>query len=123
MGLLMHGIHASGIREVPHKDWTPEKLQFPGNIADCTSCHKDATYTLPLLIQREAIKVTSSTYSSAEGAVCSSCHDSSIAKAHMKSAGGAIFETDFDTANSAEETCSVCHGTGKSADVAVVHKR
>ncbi len=122
-GLLMHGIHGSAIREVPHKDWTPEKLQFPGNIADCSSCHEGNSYTLPLPIVREAIKVTSSTYSSAIGAICSSCHDSSISKAHMESAGGAIFDASFDDANSTEETCSTCHAVGKIADVSMVHKR
>jgi len=123
LGLLMHGIHGSAMREIPHKDWTVEKLQFPGSLANCTSCHEDNAYTLPLQIKREAIKVTSSTYSSAIGAVCASCHDSSVAKAHMVSAGGSIFDTSFEDANAAEETCSVCHGVGKSADVSVVHKR
>ncbi len=122
-GLLMHGIHGSAIREVPHNDWTTDKLQFPGDIANCSSCHVGDTFTLPLPITREPIKVTSSLYSSAIGAVCSSCHDSAIAKAHMESAGEAMLDVTFEQAEMTVETCSECHGTGKSADVSMVHQK
>ena len=123
IGLLVHSIHASDFRETPYGGYTAEKLQYPGDISNCESCHVDKAYTLPLSLIREPLKTTSSAYSSALGSVCSSCHDSALAKSHMTSAGGAIFDVDFDTANAVVETCDVCHATGKSADVEVVHKR
>jgi hypothetical protein len=58
-------------------------------------------------------------------AVCSSCHDSAVAQAHMILPGGAVFDkTQGDITNMVEgnfETCSICHGPGRSFDVEVVH--
>jgi len=58
-------------------------------------------------------------------AVCSSCHDSALAEAHMKVPGGAVFDkTQADITNMVDgnfETCAVCHGPGRDADVEEVH--
>jgi OmcA/MtrC family decaheme c-type cytochrome len=51
---------------------------------------------------------------------CFSCHDTGSAKAHMVTNGGAIYET-RSTALAKTETCLVCHGAGKVADVKAVH--
>jgi Outer membrane cytochrome MtrC/MtrF-like, domains II/IV len=45
-------------------------------------------------------------------AACGSCHDSDEAKAHFN------LNTSFGLGS---ESCSVCHGPGRSEDVAVVH--
>ena len=56
-------------------------------------------------------------------AVCSSCHDDQLSRAHMIQNGGASFNTtqqeidDFDVV----ETCLFCHGPGNSEDVKEVH--
>jgi OmcA/MtrC family decaheme c-type cytochrome len=58
-------------------------------------------------------------------AVCSACHDSALAQAHMLVPGGAVFGetqqyiTDMVAGNF--ETCAVCHGPGRDADVEEVH--
>lgn len=52
---------------------------------------------------------------------CFSCHDTSLAKAHITSNGGAIYET-RSTALLKTETCLICHGAGRVADVAVIHQ-
>ncbi len=58
-------------------------------------------------------------------AVCSACHDSALAQAHMLVPGGAVFDatqqyiTDMVAGNF--ETCAVCHGPGRDADVEEVH--
>ena len=53
---------------------------------------------------------------------CYSCHDTSLAKTHITSNGGSIYEA-RSTALLKTETCLVCHGKGRVADVAVIHKR
>ena len=52
---------------------------------------------------------------------CFSCHDTSLAKAHMVSNGGSVYEA-RSTALLKTETCLICHGVGRVADVAVVHQ-
>lgn len=52
---------------------------------------------------------------------CFSCHDTSLAKAHIVSNGGSVYET-RSTALLKTETCLICHGQGRVADVAVIHQ-
>jgi OmcA/MtrC family decaheme c-type cytochrome len=67
-------------------------------------------------------------------AACVSCHDDALAKSHIGLNGGIIGSTvgaqvvATDTralmmskGGPASETCSLCHGAGKIADVKVVH--
>ncbi|MDH3388960.1 MAG: OmcA/MtrC family decaheme c-type cytochrome [Gammaproteobacteria bacterium] len=58
-------------------------------------------------------------------AACSACHDSAVAQAHMILPGGAVFDkTQGDVTNMVDgnfETCSICHGPGRSFDVEAVH--
>lgn len=119
--VLVHGVHASNFRETPYKHYDGDTLQYPGDLSDCQSCHLEGTYTLPTPVQSPPLK-GGSTYTSVQAATCSSCHDSAVAKAHMESAGGASFDTDFDTANMAE-SCDICHASGKDADVDKVHNK
>lgn len=60
-------------------------------------------------------------------ASCFGCHDSAAAVAHMRFNGGVIYGAiTTDAVGLASgvnpETCMICHGSGKSADIAVVHK-
>jgi len=52
-------------------------------------------------------------------AVCSACHDTDLAKTHMVQNGGAF--TMSGDPGSYSETCAVCHGPGRTADIAEVH--
>ncbi len=70
-------------------------------------------YTRPA----EGTTLVSSPLSSA----CFSCHDTSAAKAHMTTNGGAIYEA-RSTAFSKSEACLTCHGAGKVVDAAAVHQ-
>jgi formate-dependent nitrite reductase cytochrome c552 subunit len=59
-------------------------------------------------------------------AVCSSCHDSAVAKTHMQdSFNRGIFsatQAQIDSANATTpENCTFCHGAGKSLDVKTAH--
>jgi OmcA/MtrC family decaheme c-type cytochrome len=111
---------------------------FPNDLADCQVCHSAGTYTLPapgLLATRVATftcaedpatdannfcglpnsittnwTVTEQPSIPPQTAACTSCHDSDAATAHasLMTYGGV-------------ESCDVCHGDGKSADVLTVH--
>ncbi len=138
---MIHGIHAAGIRENPLQVvgfsgrttyvFDEDSVHYPGNIGNCRACHTASGFTLPL-----ADGVLGSTIDTGElhddprddrvmsptAAVCSSCHDDAVATAHMSANGGS-----FDTSQAALDTgavveqCSVCHGSGRIADVEAVH--
>jgi len=55
-------------------------------------------------------------------AVCSACHDSSDALSHMKGNSGSFYAA-RSAALGTSETCLVCHGTGRTADIAVMHSK
>jgi len=52
---------------------------------------------------------------------CFACHDSELARAHMEQNGAAIWDLRQSIGSSNLETCAVCHGPGKMADIQVVH--
>ena len=127
-----------------------KNIKFPGNLQKCESCHKPGTYSsVPantLVSTHEAdngdrtstittgarttadAKASLATPNPADAvttpftAACVSCHDQATPIAHMKSFGGQILVA-RNAANSALETCSVCHAAGRDADPAVVHKK
>ncbi len=55
-------------------------------------------------------------------AVCSACHDSVLAEAHM-TLNGALFGATQATIESNLESCAICHGPGKIASVEFVHSQ
>ncbi|HYJ99147.1 MAG TPA: hypothetical protein VEX14_13890 [Burkholderiaceae bacterium] len=55
-------------------------------------------------------------------AVCSACHDSSDAISHMKGNTGSFYQA-RSAALGSSETCLVCHGSGRTADIAVMHSK
>ncbi|HEY2560412.1 MAG TPA: OmcA/MtrC family decaheme c-type cytochrome [Caldimonas sp.] len=52
---------------------------------------------------------------------CSACHDSTSAISHMQTNGGAFYQSRGTAIGGTTESCLVCHGTGRIADIAVVH--
>jgi OmcA/MtrC family decaheme c-type cytochrome len=120
--VLVHSIHASGIREEPYKGFDEEHLQYPGDLSNCEACHLPGTQTLPTLIDSQPLK-GGTRYTTPLAATCASCHDDATAKAHMTSAGGAVFDGTQAQADNAIEACNVCHSNGDSADVETVHSR
>ena len=111
---------------------------FPGKLNNCATCHAGTSYQLTGVwaaptangILGSTISTGASPTSSADNlritptaAVCSSCHDSAVAKLHMQDSfnGGNFSATQAAIAAAAPEACSFCHGPGKALDVQVVH--
>lgn len=114
-------------------------VRFPGILQDCEACHLSGTYELEDVWEYPTTNgILSTTIStlvntdpaddlniSPTAAVCSSCHDSLLARSHMLVPGSALFGETQATIDSAAgftpETCALCHGPGRSSDVEVVH--
>jgi OmcA/MtrC family decaheme c-type cytochrome len=111
---------------------------FPGKLNDCTACHTGTSYQLTGIwdaptangILGNTISTGASASNAADNlritpiaAVCSSCHDSAVAKLHMQDTfNAANFSATQATINAAApEACSFCHGAGRVLDVKVVH--
>ncbi|MCB1677844.1 MAG: OmcA/MtrC family decaheme c-type cytochrome [Halioglobus sp.] len=138
---MIHAIHAAGMREKPLQIvgfrgfsthvYDTQQVHYPGDLANCTACHTADGFRLPLA---ETVLGTSidtgddrrdpadDTVVTPAAAVCASCHDDAVARAHMASNGGS-FGTSQAAIDRGEvvEQCGVCHATGRSADVAQVH--
>jgi len=144
---MVHGIHAAqyaayGFGNQPH-DYS--EVTYPQPLANCNACHEPGTfYGSPSTARsvtintgvdrsdwRDDVAITPT------AAACWSCHRSApeasanLARVHMQQNGGYIpDETDatitkemLETTSSSAyiETCAVCHGEGKIADVGEVH--
>ena len=141
---MVHGIHAAGMREnalqvVGFRGFTTyvydeEAVHYPGNLANCTTCHTEEGFQLPL-----APGVLGTTVDTGEDhtspvddlvttpitAVCSSCHDGGESASHMTSNGG-NFSTTQAAIDSGEvfEDCNSCHREGSGvADAWEVHQK
>jgi OmcA/MtrC family decaheme c-type cytochrome len=143
--VMIHSIHGAAKRTTPfvvigrsHSVNDFSTVQYPGNLRDCRTCHREGTYLLPLKSKLgttvNSQSITTLTLPVVNGdpsddfkvtptaATCSSCHDSQYARDHMVR-NGASFSTlqQFITSGAVKERCSNCHGIGKEKDVAKVH--
>jgi OmcA/MtrC family decaheme c-type cytochrome len=139
---MIHGIHSAAKREQPFvvygfgnsvHDFST--VHFPGVLENCRTCHKPNTFTLPLAPGVLATTVDTGSILANPGyiadqaddlvttpaaTVCATCHDSAIAQTHMEQ-NGAQFSILVTGVNNGAETCEVCHGPGRIADVSEVH--
>jgi OmcA/MtrC family decaheme c-type cytochrome len=90
-------------------------VEFPGNLADCQTCHVEGTYGLPLPDGVQATVVTQDgqvvSNTLPARSVCTSCHDAEAVSGHAQ----------LQTTQEGIETCLVCHGQGREFDVLQVH--
>jgi OmcA/MtrC family decaheme c-type cytochrome len=91
------------------------ELRFPGNLADCETCHLPSTYTLPLPegVQPTTVRQENRTVNTTLPirSACTACHDSVAVAGHAE----------LETTSRRIEACEVCHGPGSEFDVATVH--
>jgi OmcA/MtrC family decaheme c-type cytochrome len=135
---MIHLIHASGIVGQPFQicgfgnSTHTFDFEFPGKLNNCEGCHVPGGYypSEPGVRLGTTVDVndpatfTDDRVISPNAAVCSACHQEPLEAEHMKQNGA-----DFDAAKSADgtlisasvETCALCHGPGRIADVKVMH--
>jgi OmcA/MtrC family decaheme c-type cytochrome len=131
---MIHGIHAGAIGVCgfgnsahPYFD-----VVYPGRLNNCEGCHTAGSYypvepgeILGTTVDaNDPAIVTDDVVISPNTSVCSTCHADSLAAEHMKQNGGDFAATkaaDSSLISSGVETCTLCHGPGRTADVAEVH--
>jgi hypothetical protein len=90
------------------------EVHYPGDLRNCEACHVEGTYNLPL--PEGALPTYSPatliTEMAPETATCLSCHDGDSAASH------ALANTSL-----LGESCTTCHGDGKTYSVDRVHSR
>ena len=141
---MIHRIHSSGATGVPFGvcgfgNSTHEfNVTYPGHLNNCEGCHEptdenpfpyhpvEAGTILGTTISAGAdlASPTDDVVISPNASVCSSCHVSDLAKLHMEQNGGnfAATKNPDGSLNPADvESCALCHGPGRSADVKEVH--
>jgi OmcA/MtrC family decaheme c-type cytochrome len=135
---MIHAIHVSGAIGKPFVvcgfggNLNTLNVEYPGRLNNCEGCHVagayypvDPTVARPTTVDAGADISTpvDDLLVSPNAAVCSACHTSDLAHQHMQQ-NGAVFdaprEADGSAVNEAE-TCGLCHGPGRDADVKVKH--
>jgi OmcA/MtrC family decaheme c-type cytochrome len=118
------------------------EITFPGILSNCQSCHVAGTYagvpagafdstqvisdgtdatTAAVATARTKVPNATDLVSTPVASSCASCHDSKPAVAHMEQNGGFVRAARGTIKLDNVETCAVCHGAGKTADVLLVH--
>jgi len=120
--------------------------EFPGVLSNCETCHKPNTYypasdtatrlgttrdSGSTVTQRSPSVVLAPAGANvnhaddlnitAVTAACSGCHDGGLAKTHMELNGGVFTALQATLTGQTPETCAICHGPGRTADVKTVH--
>lgn len=139
MKYMIHAIHASGAIGVPYEvcgfgnSTHVFDFVYPGKLNNCEGCHEAGGYypVDPAKVLGTTVDVGADPATPVDDVVvspnssaCSACHTSDLAASHMEQNGGDFNATkaaDSTLISSGVETCALCHGEGRSADVGVVH--
>jgi OmcA/MtrC family decaheme c-type cytochrome len=138
MKRMAHQLHASGVIGGVGicgfgNSANTFEFTYPGFLNNCEGCHEANTYypvdparvIATTVDANDPAVLTDDVAISPNTAVCSACHVSSTAAAHMTQNGGdfaAGKAADGSLVSSGVETCGLCHGPGRTADVKVVHR-
>ena len=136
---MIHGIHASGEIGKPYEvcgfrsSVHSFDFVYPGRLNNCEGCHLADTYFPVDSTQvfgttfdaNDPATLTDDRVVSPNASVCSACHVEPLDIQHMQLNGG-----DFDATKAADgtmvsskiESCVICHGPGRTADVKEVHE-
>jgi OmcA/MtrC family decaheme c-type cytochrome len=152
MKFMIHRIHASGATGGPFGATTAPfgvcgfgnsvnlfEVTYPGKLNNCEGCHVPTTGSSPAgYYPLDPLQVIGTTVDannpaiftddvvwSPNAAVCTGCHRSTLTRAHIEQNGG-----DFNAGKDANgrmvsaklETCTLCHGPGRVADLRIMHK-
>jgi OmcA/MtrC family decaheme c-type cytochrome len=133
LGAFIHNLHASQVAAL-------DPVTYPQSLARCTACHIDEkvygarTNALPITVNAGTTASSGAATlawkddlaDSATAGTCKGCHTTDPATAqaaidHMKGQGGYFGLPKTLTPTSSVEGCPVCHGDGRTFDVAKAH--
>ena len=134
---MVHQIHSgnTGVCGYNNSAHSYFGVVYPGHLNNCEGCHvkdRDTFYPVdPAKVLATTVRtgndrsiLSDDVAISPNTSVCSSCHSDFLAAEHMKQNGG-DFEAGKDETgalvSSGVETCELCHGPGRSADVKEMH--
>ncbi len=94
------------------------EVLFPGNRANCNTCHVNGTQQLPPPITADGVVLPRGFFSPVGPgtAACLGCHDSRDAAAHAF-----LMTANFPGSTTPAEACATCHGPGGEWAVDKVH--
>jgi OmcA/MtrC family decaheme c-type cytochrome len=131
---MIHGIHngSIGVCGFGNSAHPYFGVVYPGRLNNCEGCHTAGGYypVEPGVLLGTTVDandptiVTDDVVVSPNTSICSGCHSDFLAAEHMKQNGGDFMATkaaDSSLISSGVETCTLCHGPGRTADVAAVH--
>ncbi|HEX7409377.1 MAG TPA: OmcA/MtrC family decaheme c-type cytochrome [Candidatus Binatia bacterium] len=135
-----------GTSGVFYYNWS--EVTFPGIPSNCLTCHKPGTFdadlpsgvllttdrttsvadgndptTAAVVAARTSVPNVTDWVNSPTASACYFCHDGNLDAAHFGQNGGFLDLTRSDAvaSNAPVETCKLCHGPGRLADVATIH--
>jgi OmcA/MtrC family decaheme c-type cytochrome len=132
-------VRNSGTRGINYYNFAD--VGYPAKPNNCLMCHKPGTFTsVPAGAlatnfvtdngaintpddadaARETVPNTMDEVVSPFASSCIACHDTPLAAAHMAQNGAFVYGARGDMGNSVE-TCALCHGPGRSADIVTAH--
>jgi OmcA/MtrC family decaheme c-type cytochrome len=124
LGPMLHEIHAAVYPGF-------EGVTYPQSVANCMACHEEGTFYAARATARpvsydegaDLLSWLDDTATSATSAACASCHTSGSAVAHMELNGGVFngLKGSMAIPSSSTESCVICHGEGRIADVGAAH--
>ena len=115
---------------------------YPAKPNNCLMCHKPGTFTsVPAgalatnFVTNDGNITDPATAAAARATVpnaldlvvspfassCIACHDTPLAAAHMAQNGAFVYGARGHMGGSSVETCALCHGQGRSADIVTAH--
>ena len=119
------------------------KVTFPGKPGHCETCHVPGTYglepvegllpstaytsdgtdatTADVNAARAALPNGTDLVTTPAASACAACHDSGLAIRHMEQNGAQVLVERRAQDSGRAETCVLCHGEGRTADVDLVH--
>jgi len=122
------------------------EVVFPQSAGNCLACHIDndsftppldedtllTTNVIPGVMEqtqpaisaaRDSVPNDTDIVITPTAAACYACHDAEAIQAHMEGNGALInVNRSFALGLNSVETCAICHGSGKSADVVAAHR-
>ena len=132
-------VRNSGTRGINYYNFAD--VGYPAKPNNCLMCHKPGTFTsVPAgalatnFVTNDGNITDPATAAAARATVpnaldlvvspfassCIACHDTPLAAAHMAQNGAFVYGARGDMGNSVE-TCALCHGPGRSADIVTAH--